>query len=196
MPVDLRFRIGNVSFAMAIREIVTYPSPVLKQVAEVIDHITSETRELIDDMFETMYASDGVGLAAPQVGVGLRIIVVDVNVHGVQSETTQGPIGPKSHGRQKYAMVNPVIISREGEIEWEEGCLSIPDFRVVMKRSNKIKTDYLDAEGHKRSLDAEGLLAVAIQHEIDHLDGKLLIDNVSRLKRDLYVKKLKKSKLD
>jgi peptide deformylase len=181
---------------MAIREIVTYPSPVLKQVAEVIDHITSETRELIDDMFETMYASDGVGLAAPQVGVGLRIIVVDVNVHGVQSETTQGPIGPKSHGRQKYAMVNPVIISREGEIEWEEGCLSIPDFRVVMKRSNKIKTDYLDAEGHKRSLDAEGLLAVAIQHEIDHLDGKLLIDNVSRLKRDLYVKKLKKSKLD
>jgi len=177
---------------MAIREIVTYPSPILNQLADAIDHITSETRELIDDMFETMYAADGVGLAAPQVGVGLRIIVIDVNIHGEQSETTQGPIGPRSHGRQKYAMINPVITSREGEIEWEEGCLSIPDFRVVMERSRKIIVEFLDREGDRKTLTAEGLLAVAIQHEIDHLDGKLLIDNVSRLKRDLYLKKAKK----
>ncbi len=178
---------------MAILEIVHYPSDVLKKVAPPVGEITKDIKKLVGDMFDTMYAADGVGLAAPQVDASLRIIVVDVNVHSaVEEETTQGPIGPKEHGRQKYAMINPVITSREGEIEWEEGCLSIPDFRLKMKRANKVTVKFLDKEGVEKTLNAEGLLAVAIQHEIDHLDGKLLIDNVSRLKRDLYLKKFKK----
>jgi peptide deformylase len=180
---------------MAILEIVTYPSDVLKKVAQPVGEITNDIKKLVDDMFDTMYSAEGVGLAAPQVGVPLRIIVVDVNVHGdEEEETTQGPIGPKEHGRKKYGMINPVITDREGEIEWEEGCLSIPDFRLKMKRSNKVKVKFTDKDGRENVVDAKGLLAVAIQHEIDHLDGKLLIDNISRLKRDLYLSKMTKHK--
>lgn len=179
---------------MAILEIVKYPDPALKQVALPVGEITKDIKKLVDDMFETMYAAEGVGLAAPQVGVSLRIIVVDVNVHGArEEETTQGPIGPKAHGKQKFGMINPVILHSEGEIEWEEGCLSIPEFRLKMKRANKITAKYRNKEGDEMVIDAEGLLSVAIQHEIDHLDGKLLIDNISRLKRDMYLKKIKKS---
>jgi len=180
---------------MAILEIVKYPSPVLKQVARPVERVTAEIKRFVSDMFETMYSADGVGLAAPQVGVSLRIIVVDVNVHGAQDEghITQGPQGERKHGRQKYGMINPEITHSEGEIEWEEGCLSIPEFRLNMKRCNKITVSYFDCDGNKKTLDAEGLLAVAVQHEIDHLDGKLLIDNVSRLKRELYLNKARKS---
>lgn len=177
---------------MAILEIVKYPDPVLKQVALPVDEITRDIKKLVDDMFETMYFSDGVGLAAPQVGVSLRVIVVDVNVHGSDTDTTtQGPIGQREHGRHKYGMINPVITRREGAIEWEEGCLSIPEFRLKMKRASKIEVKFTDKDGNEKTLSAEGLLAVAIQHEIDHLDGKLLIDNVSRLKLELYLKKMK-----
>ena len=180
---------------MAILKIVTYPDPVLKAVAAPVEEITHDIKQLVDDMFDTMYLADGVGLAAPQVGESVRIIVVDVNVHGkFDDTTTQGPIGPKEHGSQKFGMINPVILSREGEIEWEEGCLSIPDFRLKMKRANLITVEYQDTDGNKKSLSCEGLLAVAIQHEIDHLDGKILIDNVSRLKRDLYLKRMSKLK--
>lgn len=180
---------------MAIRKIVTYPDPVLKAVAAPVEEITNDIKRLVDDMFDTMYSADGVGLAAPQVGESVRIIVVDVNVRGkFDDTTTQGPIGPKEHGKQKFGMINPVILSREGEIEWEEGCLSIPEFRLKMKRANKITVEYFDKEGQKNELACEGLLAVAIQHEIDHLDGKILIDNASRIKRDLYLSKIKKQK--
>ena len=179
---------------MAILEIVQYPDPVLKMVAVPVGEITNDIKMLVDNMFDTMYLADGVGLAAPQVGVSLRIIVVDVNVHGkFDDTTTQGPIGPKEHGSQKFGMINPVITRREGEIEWEEGCLSIPDFRFKMKRANQITVKYLTKDESEMIIDAEGLLAVAIQHEIDHLDGKILIDNVSRLKRDMYLKKIKRS---
>lgn len=177
---------------MAIREIVKYPAPILKEVARPVEKITDDIRKLVDDMFETMYAAEGVGLAAPQIGISLRIIVVDVNEHDDKGDTTQGPIGPREHGRKKYEMINPVIVDKEGHIEWEEGCLSIPDLRALMKRSNKVTVKYLDRKGNEMTLNAEGLLSVAIQHEIDHLDGKLLIDNVSRLKRDLYLRKAKK----
>ena len=181
---------------MAILKIVQYPDPILKKVAELVGEITNDIKKLVDNMFDTMYTAEGVGLAAPQVGVSLRIIVIDVNVHGAKEEiTTQGPIGPKEHGAQKFGMINPEIISGEGEIEWEEGCLSIPDFRLKMKRANKITVKYRTKDGGDMLIDAEGLLAVAIQHEIDHLDGKILIDNVSRLKRDMYLKKIKKSSL-
>ena len=136
-------------------------------------------RKLLDDMAETMYAADGVGLAAPQIGEGVRVIVVDVS---------SGSLG----GMGLLKMVNPEITAREGEIEWEEGCLSVPDLRVMMTRSRKVHIRYLDEQGAAQELDAEELLAVAVQHEIDHLDGKLIIDSVSRLKRELYVRKRKK----
>lgn len=137
-------------------------------------------RELLCDMVETMYAGDGVGLAAPQVEVSLRIITIDVSA------------GNEGKGPGLLRFINPEIVTREGEIEWDEGCLSVPDFRMVMKRSLNILVRYLDENGAPKELAAEGLLAVAIQHEIDHLDGNLIIDSASRLKRDLYERRIKK----
>ncbi|MFA4874791.1 MAG: peptide deformylase [bacterium] len=159
-----------------IRKIVSYPSPVLSRASKPIETVDDSIRALLSDMAETMYVADGVGLAAPQIDAGLRAIVVDVG----------GEPG-------LLKMVNPEIVSREGEIEWEEGCLSVPEFRIVIKRSRRVHVRYLDENSAVRELDAEDLLAVAIQHEIDHLDGKLIVDNVSRLKRELYVKKRKKA---
>jgi peptide deformylase len=159
-----------------IRRIVTYPSPVLTQRAEEIPVVDDGVRALLEDMAETMYEADGVGLAAPQIGEGVRAIVVDV-----------GSAGP---GLLK--LVNPEILTCEGEIEWEEGCLSVPDLRVVMKRCRKVRVRFLDEGGAEQDMFVEELLAVAIQHEIDHLDGKLIIDGVSRLKRELYVRKRRK----
>ncbi len=163
-----------------IRKIVKYPSPVLTQKAKPIPEVTEEIRRLLDDMAETMYSADGVGLAAPQVGESVRAIVIDIT-GGEQSE---------QEGLMK--MVNPEIIERQGEIEYEEGCLSVPDMRVPMKRSERVKARYLDEKSMEHEIEAEGLLAVALQHEIDHLDGALIIDNVSRLKRNMYLAKRKK----
>ena len=161
-----------------IRKIITYPNPLLNSVSKPLETVDDSVRTLLADMAETMYVADGVGLAAPQIGVGLRVIVVDVG----------GESGP---GLLK--MVNPEILSRDGEIEWEEGCLSVPDLRVMMKRSKRIRAKYLDENGAIKELDAEDLLAVEIQHEIDHLDGKLIIDNVGRIRRDLYLRKRKRA---
>jgi peptide deformylase len=163
-----------------IRKIITYPDPLLTQVAKSVIHITDEIRTLLNDMAETMYAGEGVGLAAPQVAVGLRAIVIDVDVEA----------GEKGPGLLK--MVNPEIVAGDGEIEWEEGCLSVPDFRIKIKRKGHLRVKYLTENGEEIFLECEGLLAVAVQHEIDHLDGKLIIDDASRLKRDLYRRKLRK----
>jgi len=164
-----------------LRKIITYPDPILKQVAKPVDVVDDEIRTIIDDMVETMYAGEGVGLAAPQVAVGLRILTIDVNSG---QEATPGLL----------KLVNPEIISSEGEIEWDEGCLSVPDFRMMMKRSAKIVVRHLDENGARQEIACEGLIAVAIQHEMDHLDGKLIIDGASRLKRDLYMGKMNKKK--
>lgn len=163
------------------RPLVAYPDPILHRAAKPIEEVTDEIRALLSDMAETMYAEDGVGLAAPQIGVGLRAAVVDVS--GAAEGEEPGLI----------KMVNPEIVSSEGEIEYEEGCLSVPDFRLTMKRSKALRVRYLDENGERHEISASGLLAIAIQQEIDHLDGKLIIDNASRLKRDLYVKKLRKA---
>lgn len=170
---------------MTILKLVVYPSPVLTSPAKPVGEITNDIKTLIDDMFETMYAANGIGLAAPQVGVPLRIAVLDVSP--VEGDVTSGF---KSSG--KFEFINPVITHREGEIDWEEGCLSVPGFWLVMKRSKKVVLSYLDKNGDKKTLNAEGLLAVAIQQEIDHLDGKLIIDSASRLKRGIYDEKIKK----
>jgi peptide deformylase len=161
-----------------IRKIVTYPSPVLTSVSKPVEVVDDSIRALLSDMAETMYVADGVGLAAPQIDVGLRVIVVDVD---------------KESGKGLLKMVNPEIISRDGEIKWEEGCLSVPDLLVKMERSQHIHVRYLNENGSQKELEAEGLLSIAIQHEMDHLDGKLIVDNVSRIKRDLYLRKRKKA---
>jgi peptide deformylase len=163
---------------MAILEILKYPDPTLKKVAAPVESVSAETVRLIGDMVETMYRAPGVGLAAPQVGVSLRIIVLDTD--------------HENPGKNLLKLINPEIRHAEGEVLWEEGCLSVVDFTVEIKRAAMVTLVALNEEEKEISIDAEGLLAVALQHEVDHLNGKLILDRVSRLKRDLYSRRLKK----
>jgi peptide deformylase len=163
---------------MAVLDIRTYPDPVLSQVAAPVKNISAETAKLISDMLDTMYAAPGVGLAAPQVGVSQRIIVLDVDHDHPQ--------------KQVYRLINPVITRAEGEVVWEEGCLSVVDFTAEVKRAARVELRAFDEQQKELKIEAEGLLAVAFQHEIDHLDGKLFIDRISRLKRDLYSRRRRK----
>jgi len=164
---------------MAILEILTYPDPVLRKVAAPVKNINAKTARLIDDMLETMYAAPGVGLAAPQVGASHRIIVMDVD--------------HENPHKQIYKLINPVITRAEGDIVWEEGCLSVVDFTAEVRRAAQVEVVALDENEKELKIEAEGLLAVALQHEIDHLDGKLFIDRISRLKRELYTRRRKKT---
>ena len=163
---------------MAVLPILKYPDPVLQRVALPVKGITAETARLIDDMVETMYAAPGVGLAAPQVGAPQRIIVLDVDY--------------ENPGKNLLKLVNPEIRRAEGELLWEEGCLSVVDFTAEVKRAARVEFVGLNEKEQEVTVAGEGLLAVALQHEIDHLDGKLFIDRISRLKRDLYTRRLKK----
>ena len=164
--------------SMAILEILKYPEPTLQKVSAPVKNITAQTVQLIDDMLDTMYAAPGVGLAAPQVGALERIIVMDVD--------------HENPHKQIYKLINPVITRAEGELLWEEGCLSVVDFTAEVKRAAQVEVVALDENEKEFKIEAEGLLAVALQHEIDHLDGKLFIDRISRLKRDLYSRRRKK----
>lgn len=164
-----------------ILKIVKYPDPVLKKVSKALVSINKETQKLIEDMFETMYDAPGVGLAAPQVGILQRILVIDV-----------GRLENEAHKPDPKAIINPFITLKEEKIIWEEGCLSLPQLILPMERAKKISVEGLDLSGKPIKYLAEDLLAVAFQHEIDHLDGKLLVDKLSHLKKDLYLKKLKK----
>ena len=164
---------------MAKRPIILLPDPVLRRVADPISTIDDEVRRLADDMLETMYAAPGVGLAAPQVAVSRRLIVLDVS--------------EKDDEKKPYVMINPEIVRRSEEPNvHEEGCLSIPDVRVEIERPAEIVVQFLDRNGKQQELAADDLLATCIQHEIDHLDGRLLIDYMSRLKREMVVKRFKK----
>ncbi len=165
---------------MAILEILKYPNPLLRKKCEKVDHIDGDTQRLINDMIDTMYDANGIGLAASQVGVLSRIIVVDVS--------------PIDQEKDLLTIINPEIVSEEGEIEHEEGCLSLPEFRENVKRRERVKVIGISPEGKEIMLDADGILAIALQHEIDHLNGVLLLDRVSRLKREIYKNKLKKEK--
>ena len=163
---------------MAILEILKYPEPVLAKVAAPVKNISAKTLALVNNMLETMYAAPGVGLAAPQVGVSQRIVVLDVD--------------HENPGKQIYKLINPRITRAEGEIIWEEGCLSVVDFTAEVRRAAQVEVVALDEHEKELKIAAEGLLAVALQHEIDHLDGKLFIDRISRLKRELYTRRRKK----
>jgi len=161
---------------MAILEIKEYGEPVLREKALLLKEITPEILNLIKDMAETMYADSGVGLAAPQVGVSKRIILVDGEEDGL------------------IVLINPMIIKSEGEVVEEEGCLSLPGIYSQVKRSSKVKVKALNENGDTIEITKEGLTARALQHEIDHLNGILFIDKIGRLKRTMLLKKLKKEK--
>ena len=165
---------------MAVLEILKYPHPTLKKRSKEVERIDEGIKSLIRDMVKTMYEANGIGLAACQIGVPQRVIVLDVS-----------PIDPQ---QSFFAMINPEIISQEGEIDHEEGCLSVPDCFEKVKRKEKICVRGISPEGKEMEVAGEGILAFALQHEIDHLNGILILDRLSQLKRDIYRNKLKKEK--
>ena len=161
-----------------ILKVVKYPEPVLSQPGEPVTEFDKDLKKLVDDMFETMYTSQGIGLAAPQVAVSKRVTVIDLS-QGKDPE-------------QKLVLVNPEVIFREGKQYEEEGCLSFPEIREKVQRAAKVKIRAQDLNGKWFEMDGEELLSRAFQHEIDHLDGMLFIFRMSSLKRDLVLRKIRK----
>ncbi|MBF5043700.1 peptide deformylase [Aggregicoccus sp. 17bor-14] len=160
------------------RDILLWPHPLLKQKAAPVLHVDARVRALVEDLFETMYAAEGVGLAATQVGVLERVLVLDT--------TSRQP------HLQPLAMVNPVIVAEEGEQVYAEGCLSLPGEVEDVARAAVVTVRYLDLQGQEQSVRCEGLLSVAVQHELDHLDGIVFVDHVSVLKRELIRRRMKR----
>ena len=167
---------------MAERAILKYPDPRLKEVAVPVTSVTSEIRSLVDDMAETMYAANGCGLAATQVGVKLRIFVIDTATEDEPSDLR--------------IFINPEILEREGSQTWEEGCLSFPGISEEIKRAERVVVRALDRDGNPFELETNGLLAVAIQHENDHLDGVTMLDKVSAVKRKVLGRKLARQRAE
>jgi peptide deformylase len=166
---------------MALRPIVVAPDPVLKAKALPVETVDAELRQLMDDMLETMYAAPGIGLAAPQVGVSKRVIVMDI----AHEDEPKAPL----------FMANPELVwVSDEDSTYEEGCLSVPEHYADVVRPAEIRVTYLDRDGKKQELKADGLLATVIQHEMDHLEGILFIDHLSSLKRNMILRKLLKSR--
>ncbi len=166
---------------MSVKPILTEPNKILRQISKPVESIGDEERRLMDDMLDTMYAAPGIGLAAIQIGVPKRIIVMDIS----RDEDKKEP---------RY-FVNPVIKNKNNETSrYEEGCLSVPDQFAEIERPNECEVEYLDYNGKKQLLKADGLLATCIQHEMDHLEGVLFIDYLSKLKKSMIIKKLSKNK--
>ena len=163
---------------MAVLQICHFPNPVLKQKTRPIQKIDSTILQLVQDMAETMYSAPGVGLAAPQVGHSLRVAVIDVT--------------PADQPKNLLVLINPEIVAAEGECTWDEGCLSVPDCNEEVKRNKKVVVRYQNLRGETAEITGEELLAIALQHEIDHLDGILFIDRLSPLKRRLIKRKFQK----
>ena len=168
---------------MSVKKILTEPNNILRQVSQPVNKVGNEEKKLMDDMLETMYAANGIGLAAIQIGIPKRIIVMDIS----KDEKTKKPI----------YFVNPVIKEKNlKKATYEEGCLSVPDQFAEIERPSTCTIEYLDYDGDRKTLKAKGLLATCIQHEMDHLEGILFIDYLSKLKKSMIIKKLSKSKLD
>jgi peptide deformylase len=159
-------------------KICTYPDPVLRSISGPIENIDEKTQKLIDSMAETMYTAPGIGLAAIQVGVPIRLIVYDIS--------------PENGKRNLSVLINPEIVSAEDSIVYSEACLSVLDFSADVERYARVKVKGIDREGNPLDIEAEDLAAVCLQHEIDHLNGRLFIDHISNLKRSLYKRKLRK----
>ena len=165
---------------MAIKTIITEPNEILRQVSMPVSHVGNEERKLMDDMLETMYAANGIGLAAIQIGIPKRIIVMDIS---------------KDANKNPMFFVNPLIKNKDKEkTTYEEGCLSVPNYFAEVERPKYCEVEYLDYSGESKTLKADGLLATCIQHEMDHLEGILFIDYLSKLKKTMIVKKLSKKK--
>jgi len=164
---------------MSIKNIITVPDEILKKISDPIEKVGFNEKKLVNDLFETMYDSNGIGLAAVQVGILKRILVIDIS--------------NKDEKKNPLSLINPVIkkVSNETSI-YEEGCLSIPDTFIEIERPKICEVEYIDIDGKIKSLKCDGLLSTCIQHEINHLDGKLIIDNLSKLKRDMIIKKISK----
>ena len=166
---------------MAIRTIITEPNKLLRQISKPVNSVGKEEQKLMDDMLETMYNANGIGLAAIQIGIPKRIIVMDIS--------------KEEHKKEPRFFVNPVIKNRDNlKSTYEEGCLSVPDQFAEIDRPKKCEVEYLDYNGEKKLLKADGLLATCIQHEMDHLEGILYIDYLSKLKKSIIIKKLSKNK--
>jgi peptide deformylase len=161
-----------------IHEVIKYPNPVLAKRGEPVTVFDAELKQFVDEMFDSMYAAQGIGLAAPQISISKRIAIVDVSF--------------QKNPKEKIVLINPEIIEREGRQVEEEGCLSLPDIREKVSRAEWVKVRAQDVTGKWVEVEGEELLARALQHEIDHLDGILFIDHLSRLKRDLVLRKIKK----
>lgn len=200
-----QWRPAPMSPAMTIREIVKLPDPVLRQESAEIGTVDDDVRRLLDDMLETMYDAPGIGLAAIQIGVPKRIITIDTSPRADEEDGSApdadkpGPNAGETSGGTTNSegplfMINPVILtSSEDRSVYEEGCLSIPDYFAEVERSASVRVRYVDYDGKQIELDACGLLATCIQHEIDHLNGVLFIDYLSKLKRDLVIRKFTKA---
>ena len=166
---------------MSIKDIITVPDETLKKKSEPIEKVGLNEKKLIKDLFETMYDSNGIGLAAVQVGILKRVLVIDVS--------------PKDKKKEPLSFINPVIkkVSNETSV-YEEGCLSIPDTFIETERPKICEVEYIDLDGKVQNMKCDGLLSTCLQHEINHLDGRLIIDHLSKLKRDLIIKKISKTK--
>ena len=170
-------RYGN---AMTIKPLIILPDPLLRQVSKPIERVDADFQRLADDMLETMYDAPGIGLAAIQIGVPRRMLVIDVSREGEE--------------KQPLVFVNPEVVASSDELSvYEEGCLSIPDYYAEVERPATVTVKYLDRDGKEQTVQADGLLATCLQHEIDHLNGVLFIDHISRLKRDMVIKKFTKA---
>ena len=162
-----------------IRTILTYPNPQLKKKSAPVTVISDAVRELVQDMADSMYAAPGVGLAAPQLGIHQRVIIIDISC--------------KNEPPNLIIAINPTIVHAEGDAYEEEGCLSVPDYAANVKRHARVIVKALDLDGTERTWKADDLLAIAFQHEIDHLDGILFVDHLSMLKRELFQRKARKA---
>jgi len=168
---------------MALLDIIKYPDPRLKEVSEPVSVVNEEIKKLVSDMLETMHNAPGVGLAAVQVGVLKRIIVVDIHSRDYEN-------------RDPVIFINPEVVSSDGETSYEEGCLSVPGYTADIVRAERVKVRGLNINGDEVMLAAEGFLAIALQHEIDHLNGILFIDRMGLVKRDIFKRRFKKSRKD
>ena len=166
---------------MTIKSIITVPNEVLKKISDPIEKIGKDEKKLVNDLFETMYNSNGIGLAAVQVGILKRILVIDVST--------------KEEKKNPLCFINPVVkkISDQTSV-YEEGCLSIPDTFIEIERPKVCEVEYIDIDGKLKNIKCDGLLSTCLQHEINHLDGKLIIDHLTKLKRDIIIKKISKNK--
>lgn len=162
---------------MTILDIRIYPDPILKEVCKPVTGFNADLKKLLDDMYQTMLVSNGIGLAAPQIGVNKRIAVIDVS----------------EERDQRIELINPELTLLDGTIPSEEGCLSIPEYRDTVKRAPEVKVKAQDRDGNEFEIEADGLLAICMQHEIDHLNGILFVDKLSRLKRELFKRWFKKN---